>query len=41
MSILIGIPTVGEIPNALQVAGLVTVSIGMMLAVGLLKRAKA
>ena len=41
MSILIGIPAVGEIPNALQVAGLVTVSIGMMLAVGLLKRAKA
>ena len=41
MSILIGIPAVGEIPNALQIAGLVTVSIGMMLAVGLFRRARA
>ena len=40
MSILIGVPAVGEIPNALQMAGLVTVSIGMMLAVGLFRRAK-
>ncbi len=41
LSILIGIPAVGELPNALQVAGLVTVSIGMMLAVGIFNRRSA
>ena len=40
MSILIGIPAVGEIPNALQIGGLAAVSIGMMLAVGIFRRAK-
>ena len=40
MSILIGIPAIGEIPNGLQIAGLVTVSIGMMLAVGLFNRVR-
>ena len=38
LSILIGIPAVGEIPNALQIAGLVTVSVGMLVAVGIHKR---
>ncbi len=35
MSVLMGVPAVGEMPNALQIAGLVTVSAGMLLAVGI------
>ena len=38
MSVLIGIPAVGEIPNALQIAGLAAVSAGMLLAVGIFRR---
>jgi drug/metabolite transporter (DMT)-like permease len=37
LSILIGIPAVGEMPTALQIAGLATVSAGMLLAVGILR----
>lgn len=38
LSVLIGIPAVGEIPNVMQIAGLATVSAGMIVAVGLLRR---
>jgi drug/metabolite transporter (DMT)-like permease len=38
ISVLIGIPALGEIPNALQAAGLVVVSVGMLVAVGALNR---
>jgi drug/metabolite transporter (DMT)-like permease len=38
ISVLIGIPALGEIPNALQTAGLVVVSVGMFVAVGALNR---
>lgn len=38
LSVLVGIPALGEIPNALQIAGLVTVSAGMLLAVGMAGR---
>lgn len=38
LSVLIGIPAVGEVPNVLQIAGLATVSAGMIVAVGLLRR---
>ncbi len=38
MTVLIGIPALGEVPNALQTAGLVTVSIGMLVAVGAMNR---
>lgn len=38
ISVLIGIPALGEIPNALQTAGLVVVSVGMLVAVGALNR---
>lgn len=36
ISVLIGIPALGEIPNALQAAGVVVVSVGMLVAVGTL-----
>jgi drug/metabolite transporter (DMT)-like permease len=36
ISVLIGIPALGEIPNAPQLAGLIVVSIGMFVAVGAL-----
>ena len=35
ISILIGIPLVGEIPDATQIAGLVLVSLGLLVAVGI------
>lgn len=38
ISILIGIPLIGETPNLTQVAGLALVSVGMLVAVGLLRR---
>ncbi len=38
MTVLIGIPALGEIPNELQAAGLLTVSIGMLVAVGAMNR---
>ena len=38
LSVLIGIPFLGEVPTPLQIAGLTTVSLGMIVAVGLLKR---
>jgi drug/metabolite transporter (DMT)-like permease len=36
ISVLIGIPALGEIPNVLQTAGVVVVSVGMFVAVGAL-----
>ena len=38
ISILIGIPLIGEIPSQLQIVGLGLVSIGLLIAVGVLKR---
>jgi drug/metabolite transporter (DMT)-like permease len=38
ITVLIGIPALGEIPNALQTAGLIVVSVGMFVAVGALNR---
>lgn len=38
VSILIGIPLLGEIPNALQFAGLLVVSFGILVAIGVLGR---
>lgn len=38
ISVLIGIPALGEIPNAMQTAGVVVVSVGMLVAVGTLDR---
>ena len=34
MSVLVGIPALGEVPNLLQITGLSTVSIGMLVALG-------
>lgn len=38
LSTLIGIPALGEIPNSKQITGLVLVSIGMIVAVGIFQR---
>lgn len=38
ISVLIGIPALGEIPDLTQIAGLVLVSIGMLVAVGVFRR---
>jgi drug/metabolite transporter (DMT)-like permease len=38
VSVLIGIPIVGEIPNAIQVAGLLIVTIGLISAIGVFRR---
>jgi drug/metabolite transporter (DMT)-like permease len=38
VSILIGIPAIGEIPTGMQVAGLAVVSFGLLLAIGLFGR---
>ena len=38
ISVLIGIPALGEVPNVLQVVGLTVVSAGMLVAVGALSR---
>lgn len=38
ISVLIGIPALGEIPSPLQAAGIVVVSVGMLVAVGTLNR---
>ena len=40
LSTVIGIPALGEIPNPLQIAGLVLVSIGMIVAVGFFRRSR-
>jgi drug/metabolite transporter (DMT)-like permease len=40
MSVLMGIPAVGEMPNAMQIAGLIAVSAGMLLAVGIFRRSR-
>lgn len=40
-AILIGIPVTGEWPTALQISGLVLVSVGLLLAAGVLKRRSA
>ncbi len=39
LSVLVGIPIVGEIPGALQIAGLVLVTIGLLITIGILGRA--
>ena len=39
VSILIGIPVVGEVPNATQIAGLSLVTFGLMCAIGIFQRA--
>lgn len=41
ISILIGIPLLGEMPNALQIAGLLLVSVGLLVAIGILRKAPA
>jgi drug/metabolite transporter (DMT)-like permease len=38
LSVLIGIPVVGEIPSVLQIAGLVLVTLGLLTTVGLWQR---
>ena len=38
VSILIGVPIVGEIPNSIQIAGLLLVTIGLMGAIGVFRR---
>ena len=38
VSVLIGIPIVGEIPSVLQVAGLGLVTLGLLTTVGLFRR---
>jgi drug/metabolite transporter (DMT)-like permease len=38
VSVVIGIPLIGEIPTTMQIAGLGLVSVGMMIAVGLFRR---
>jgi drug/metabolite transporter (DMT)-like permease len=38
ISIIIGIPLLGEIPTTLQVAGLLFVSLGLLVAIGILKK---
>ena len=40
ISVLVGIPIVGEIPGALQVAGLVLVTIGLLITIGTLGRVR-
>lgn len=40
ISVLVGIPIVGEIPGALQVAGLVLVTIGLLITIGILGRVR-
>lgn len=39
VAILIGIPITGELPSALQLAGLFLVSVGLLVAIGVIKRA--
>ena len=38
VSVVLGIPIVGEIPSALQVAGLGLVTLGLLATVGLFRR---
>jgi drug/metabolite transporter (DMT)-like permease len=38
VSVLIGIPIVGEIPGALQIAGLALVTAGLLVTIGVLNR---
>lgn len=40
ISVLVGIPIVGEIPGALQIAGLVLVTIGLLITIGILGRVR-
>jgi drug/metabolite transporter (DMT)-like permease len=37
-SLLIGIPVLGEIPSAEQVAGMAMVTVGLLVAIGLFRR---
>ena len=41
VSVLIGIPIVGEIPGALQIAGLVLVTAGLLVTIGIFDRLRA
>ena len=41
ISIMIGIPLLGEIPNALQIVGLLFVSLGLLVAIGILRKTPA
>ncbi len=38
VSVLVGIPIVGEIPGPLQIAGLVLVTIGLLITIGMVRR---
>jgi drug/metabolite transporter (DMT)-like permease len=38
VSILIGIPIVGEIPNGIQITGLLLVTVGLVGAIGMFRR---
>jgi drug/metabolite transporter (DMT)-like permease len=40
ISVLVGIPIVGEIPGALQIGGLVLVTIGLLITIGILGRVR-
>ena len=40
VSVLVGIPIVGEIPGALQIAGLVLVTFGLLITIGILGRVR-
>jgi hypothetical protein len=41
VSILIGIPIVGEIPDGIQIGGLLLVTVGLLGAIGVLRRSTA
>ena len=38
VSVLVGIPIVGEIPGPLQIAGLVLVTLGLLITIGMVRR---
>jgi len=38
LSVLVGIPIVGEIPGALQIAGLCLVTLGLLTTIGMFRR---
>ena len=41
ISIMIGVPLLGEIPTTLQIAGLLLVSVGLLVAIGILRKTPA
>jgi threonine/homoserine efflux transporter RhtA len=41
VSILVGIPIVGELPDAFQIAGLLMVTAGLLGAIGVFRRRRA